>query len=438
VTLPSRYPSNFRTIVGGRLAGTFHGWWVAFAVSLAGLANLAFVNPVLSVFFEPLHDEFGWSRGAIAGALSGGTLLGAVISPFVGRLLDRHGARVALALSALVMGLSLIILALSNELWQFYMLYGLGRALVIGVVGLASTVTLANWFIRSRGRATAIVLLGGRLGMALGPPFALLMIGWVGWRGAFIALGLVALLVGVLPAWLLISRRPEDVGLRPDGDREPSVADAAEIARLRSRDPLWSTSEALRTPAFWLLTFGTAQIFAVSGAVNLSIIPHLQDRGLSSSSAVSVATVWAFCGMAGGMLGGALTQRFFVRFPLAITMVASAVGLAWLTVVDGQVSAYAFAVYQGITFGAQMSLNQVVLSEYFGRWSVGAISGLTQPVQWILGAAGPVVASVSFDVSGSYASIFAIYVGLLMLGGVLIALAKQPVATRFGAPAPSE
>ncbi len=433
----SRNPAVLRANVGKRVSGAYHGWWVAMAVSLASLGNVAFVNPVLSIFFDPLHQEFGWSRGAIAGALSTGTLIGAFISPFVGRRLDRYGARGALAVSALVMSASLMLLAFANALWQFYALYSIGRALVIGVVGLASTVTIANWFIRDRGRATAIVLLGGRLGMALGPVFALLMIDWFGWRGAYVALGLVALIMGFLPTWFLVRRRPEDMGLRPDGDREPTAAAAAEIAILRSKDPLWSAKEALHTPAFWLLMFGTAQIFAVSGAVNLSIIPHLQDRGLSSSAAVSVITVWAFCGIGGGILGSEMAQRYFVRFPLAVTMVASAIGLGWLIVIDGQLSAYGWAVFHGVTFGAQMSLNQIVPSEYFGRWSVGAISGLTQPVQWILGAAGPVIASVAFDVTGSYSFIFTIYIGLLVLGGVLIAMARKPVATRFGAPAPA-
>lgn len=437
MTLLSRNPAVLRANVGRRVSGAYYGWWVAVAVSLASLGNVAFVNPVLSIFFDPLHREFGWSRGAIAGALSTGTLLGAFISPVVGRKLDRYGARGFLVISALVMAASLALLAFANALWQFYALYSLGRSLVIGVVGLASTVTIANWFIRDRGRATAIVLLGGRLGMALGPVFALLMIDWFGWRGAYISLSLVALLMGFVPAWFLIRRRTEDMGLRPDGDREPTPSAAVEIAALRAKDPLWSAKEALHTPAFWLLMFGTAQIFAVSGAVNLSIIPHLQDRGLGSSTAVSVITVWAFCGIAGGMLGSEMAQRFFVRYPLSVTMVASALGLAWLIVVDGQVSAYCWAVFHGVTFGAQMSLNQIVPSEYFGRWSVGAISGMTQPVQWILGAAGPVIASVSFDMAGSYTFIFTVYIGLLVLGGVLIGLAKKPMATRFGAPEPS-
>lgn len=431
MALLSRSPAVLRRNVGERVSGAYHGWWVAIAVSFAGLANLAFVNPVLSIFFDPLHDEFGWSRGQIAGALSTGTLLGAFMSPFVGRVLDKRGARGAMAFSALVMSVCLLILAFASQLWQFYVLYSIGRGLVIGVVGLASTVTIANWFIRSRGRATAIVLLGGRLAMALGPVFALMMISWFGWRGAYVGLGIIALAFGFLPAWWLIRRRPEDMGLRPDGDSEATVAAAR---ALPSNDPLWSTKEALHTPAFWLLMFGTAQIFAVSGAVNLSIIPHLQDRGLSEGSAVSVVTIWAFCGIAGGMLGSELAQRFFVRYPLALTMVASGLGLAWLILIDGQASAYGWAVFHGTTFGAQMSLNQVVPSEYFGRWSVGSISGLTQPVQWILGAAGPVIASVSFDMAGSYGPIFTIYIGLLILGGVLIGLAKKPVATRFGAP----
>jgi sugar phosphate permease len=418
--------------VRARVSGVYRGWWVALAVSAIAYAESPFVNPVLGVLMNPLQDEFGWSRGLIAGGLSIGTLVGALITPVVGPLLDRHGGRVFMAGSCLVMATVLFLMAGMQNAWQYYLLYGLGRALVIGVVGVCCTVTIANWFIRNRGRATAIQLVGSRGGMALTPILTLLAVQGFGWRAACVALGCLTLTFGFLPALLVIRRRPEDAGLRPDG---LAPGERLELVNRRGRrvsDARWPVRTVVRLPAFWLLVGGTSSIFAVSGAVNLSMIPHFEDRGLGAGVAVSVVTVWALMGVAGGMLGSEAVQRFGIRWPLVVSMFVTGGGLAWLIFVDSLWMAYAFAVVHGLAFGAQMPLSQVVYAEYFGRWTLGAIAGITAPAQWILGAGGPFIASSCYDLLGSYTVIFSAYVATSAVGGLLCFLARQPAPADHG------
>lgn len=428
----SASPARFQ-----RLRGAYMGWWVAAAVGMVAFSRVAFFNPVLGVFIEPLEEEFGWSRATIAGAVSMGTLLGAVLAPLLGRFIDRHGGRLFMVGSIIVMSGMLMLLALVQEVWQFYLFYGVGRAIVTGVLDIAIAVTIANWFIRQRGRAMGLVLVGTRGAMAVMPLIILLFLATLGWRASWLALGVLVLVATLLPTWFLVKRRPEDMGLRPDGDPDwespapaategPSTAAAAPPGPA-PEDPHWSAREAIRTRAFWLLLFGTSQLFLVGGAVNLTMVSHLQDNGLGESTAITVLTVWAAVGIVGGLIGGELRQRIPIRFALPGVILVSASALAFFITVDTVWMAYVFAGWHGLAFGAQLPLNQISFPDYFGRWSVGAIRGVTAPVQFGLNAVGPLLAGFMFDASGSYDLIYGVFVGLLIFGALLILASSPPV-----------
>ena len=396
------------------------GWWIVGAVSLVAFSRVAFFNPVLGIFIEPLEDEFGWSRATIAGAISVGTLAGAAATPLLGPLVDRWGGRPFMVSGVLVLGVLLLLLSTVQSVWQFYLLFGAGRAVVTAVLDIAITVTIANWFIRSRGRAIALTLVGTRGGMAVMPLIVLVLISVSGWRAAWAALGVLVLVLGVAPAWALVRRRPEDVGLRPDGRVTPPTVEDADA------DPHWSVREAIHTRAFWLLLLGTAQLFLIGGAVNLTFISHLQDNGLSRNTAVTVLTLWAVMGIVGGLMAGEVRQRMPVRKALPVAILFSAGALVWLIFVNAVWMGYVFAIWHGLAFGVQLPLNQIAFPDYFGRWTVGAIRGITAPVQWGLNAVGPLLAGLVFDARGTYDPIYAVFVGLYMVGAALIFSARVP------------
>ena len=194
------------------------------------------------------------------------------------------------------MAVGLLLLAEQRELWQFYVLFAFGRALAMGALSAAAVVAVSTWFIRRRSLAVALGTLGIRVGGAVLPLLAALVISARGWPDGFRALALMMLLVTVVPPLLLLRRRPEDLGLRPDGDPLPRDA-AARLAATRL-DPDWTLPAAIRTRAYWLV--GLA-IFG-NGAIHFHLIPHLVDQGLSTTDAAIVVTVMSISGAGGALI----------------------------------------------------------------------------------------------------------------------------------------
>ena len=425
----ARQPGEMHRFLANRRG--YAGWWVAGAVGMVAFSRVAFLNPILGIFVEPLEQEFGWTRTEIAGALSVGTLIGGLSAPFIGPLVDRWGGRRFMVGAGLTLGVLLLLLATTQALWQFYILFGAGRAVVTGILDIAILVTLSNWFIRRRGRAMGLVMVGTRSGIALMPLVVLLFLSIADWRAGFAALGILILLLAVAPPYLLVRRRPEDLGLVPDGDRPARSPGAS--ASSASLDPRWQVRQVLRTRAFWLLLLGTTHLVFVSGATSFSMASHLQDKGLSQATAISVITVWATVGIAGGLLGGELRERMGVRIALPLVMLATTLGLGLLIAVENVWMAYLFAVLHGLAFGAQLPLNQIVFADYFGRWSIGAIRGISAPVRLGVNAAGPVTAALVFDARGSFDLIFAVFIALMLLAATFILLAGRPPTPPNGA-----
>ena len=406
-------------------AGLYRGWWVLLALGLVAFSRVAFFNPVLGIFIQPLQDEFGWSRATIAGALTLGTLLGALAAPVVGPLIDRYGSRYFAAAAIAILGILLALLSAVEEVWQFYGLYAFGRAIAVGVLEIALAATVANWFIRRRGRAMGLLSVGTRAGMALTPLVVLLFISLFDWRAAFLALGVLIVVVALVPSWRWIRRRPEDLGLRPDGDRP--AARLATAAAGAAHDPRWTVGEAIRTRPFWLLLIGSSALMFVNGAVNLSMASHLEDNGIGRGAAIAVITLWAVMGMVGGVVGGELRERVAIRLALPASVLFLAGGIVMLLAVQNVWMAFLFAIGHGLAFGALLPLLQVIFADYFGRWSVGAIRGVTAPVQFGVNALGPLAATLVFDSRGSYDLIFVVFVLLALAAALLFLFARPPV-----------
>src|SRR4051812_10742102 len=235
----------------------FYGWLlvvVAFVTMALGVnARTAF-----SLLFPAILGEFGWDRGVTAGAFSFGFLVSAGVTPFVGRLTHLRGPRIVVELGVVTMGAGLILASLIREPWQLYLTLGVLAG--GGVNCLAYTVQslyLTNWFVRRRGLAISIAFSGVGAGSITILPWFAGLIDTTGWRSACLSLGIL-LLVLLGPLNLLLRRRPQDMGLRPDGlirdgasaDRAGNIVDPAWAA------VDWTLRRALRTRRFWWLSAG--------------------------------------------------------------------------------------------------------------------------------------------------------------------------------------
>ena len=404
----------------------FLGWTVVAVAALVAFTEVAFFNPVLGVYIPEFEREFGWSRTEISLAVTVGSLAGAAIAPFSGPLIDRHGGKLFIAIGTSIMVVALVCLGFMQQEWQFFIIYAVGRGMTGGLIGLAASVTVSKWFIRRRGFAVGVTSLGTRIGFAIMPIGVQLIIGAWGWRtSAFVLAGIVATF-GVLPALKWLHPRPEAMGLHPDGDpgEEPLPAGATP---LRPREENWTRHQALRTPAFWLITLALSLQNWAGGAINLHQIPHLVDRGLAAEAAALIISLVAVFAAGGALLEGVLDARIGPRRTMAAGLVGSAIGMVVLMNVSTLPMGMLFAVSYGVAFGLMVTSSQIVFADYFGRHALGSIRGAAAPFQMTLNAIGPIVGGLAYDHTGSYLAAFIPFTFAYLIAAGALIIAKRPI-----------
>lgn len=386
----------------------FYGWVVLGCICLAGFARQGPAVAVLSIFVVPMTDAFGWSRTEMSGAVSLGGVLAAIISPMVGPFVDRRGARLVLCLAVAGIGIACMALSFTQSLLVFYLLFCFARMTWAGPFDLGLYGALNNWFVARRAIATSIATLAQMSGLVVLPLVAQFAMTGADWRAGWIAVGATVLIVGFVPCWLLLVRRPEDVGLQPDRLADGTVTTLAE--------PRWSRAEAMRTPAFWLLSLYTVLVFPVQAGVSLHQAPHLIERGIPPVQAAAVIAFFSAMSAVASLGIGFLPRRWPVRNLMAVSAACLGVGSFGLIGVSSAVSACLPAGLFGLGIGGVMMLLPMAWADYFGRESYGAIRGVALTMQVTAQAAGPLVSGLLRDSSGNYSM-------SLMLFGVLAALA---------------
>ena len=293
----------------------FYGWVILGCLCCAGFSRQGPAVATLSIFVEPLTREFGWSRAALSGAVSLGGVLAAVASPLIGPLVDRYGSRVALSLAVLVTGAAMLLLSLTQSLLVFYLLFCVARMNWAGPFDLAIYGAVNNWFVARRPFATSVVTVAQAVGLVAMPLIAQLAMQHSSWRSGWLAIGSLTLLVGFLPVWLLMVRRPEDLGLAPD--RQP----AADIATRQPllEEPSFSRREAVGTTAFWLLLLYTVLAYPVQAGVSLHQAAHLIERGVAPTIAATIVSAFSLMSAAASLACGFLPRSLPIRYLLAVT-----------------------------------------------------------------------------------------------------------------------
>lgn len=253
----------------------FYGWVV---VGVSGLvfAVVRGINDSFGVFLVAFVEEFGWSRAAVAGAFSFGRAVEGTVSVAIGMLSDRLGLRRLVPICTCLMGLSLLMASRIDSIWMLYISYGLVFAIGITSVGdLPHLPVISRWFIRKRGTAIGIAMAGMGLGIFLVVPLTQVLILHLGWRWAYIAPAVFAVVTIIPPTLLFQRERPKDMGLLADGEVSDEPALRAGTIGLTYRRPLsaprdWTLRRALATPTLWLL-FAT-RVMTPLGM--MMVVPH--------------------------------------------------------------------------------------------------------------------------------------------------------------------
>ena len=436
--------------VGMRLwpKSLYYGWVVAGASGSIGFANAASAISILTIFVVPMSEEFGWGRTEIAGATTLGAILGAVLAPFIGRLVDRFGSRLTLVIGGSIIGLGCVYLSLMQTLLGFYVAFTVSRIADQGGVKIGASVAAGKWFQRYRGRATGLVFLVETVGVIALAPLTQLVIGQWGWRSAWLMLAAVMFALGVVPCALWVRRQPEDMGLAVDGDSPPvvrqahherTVSDHARAvaehertvadgetpgAEITVEERSLTLRDAARTPAFWI---ALASLFLGSNAVSgpgLHLVPYLTERGLSATAAVGAISVMATAGAAGAMLSGIAADRLSPRWLMVALYLMSAAALLLLVGTDTLAETYAVVILMGLIGTGINTLAPLMWAANYGRGSLGAIHGVGRASQVMGFAVGPLVSGIAYDSTGTYREVFLALAGVALVASGLMAAAR--------------
>ncbi len=408
--------------------GVFYGWWIVIAGSISqGYTSGAFWQG-FGAFFDPIVDQFGWSRATTSAAVSLQRTESGMVSPFVGWFIDRFGPRRVMLAGIVATGLGFIMLSRINSLWQFYLAFTIITLGLSFGTFLVITTTVANWFVSKRTRAMSIMSAGSAIGGLLVPALVWL-IATTDWRTGLLAVGIGFWVMGI-PVSLVMRSRPEDYNLLPDGTpSEGAWVAGDDTSRHAGRmEATYTTREAMRTRVFWqlVLAMGMGQLI-ISATVHQ--IPALASFGISRGVAGLVILGVSLMSLAGriaaGWLGDSLDKRHFI----AVSFSLQFIGTLIFAYTSSNWHLIGFIVFWGIGFGASIPVRFAMLADYFGRRSFGTIMGIMMTLSTLFGVIGPVFVGWMFDVRGNYREPF-----LIMAASIVVSIPLILTLTKPGVP----
>ena len=419
----------------GRLAKrrVYYGWYIVGVVLAGGIPRVGLNGSFFGIFLKPLSEEFGWTRSEVAMAVTIGTLIAAGLGIYLGRVLDRFGPRWMMAGGFALLAGSYFGLAFVNSLVAFYLIYAIGRAMMQSATGHTLMYALVSkWFVRRRATAISAATLGGYMGGILLAPVTQGIIDAASWRHAYVFFGVLTIFMAVIPALLLLRRVPEDLGLLPDGEvHEPEAIGVTRgagtnAAPKRREGPSLTLRDAVRTPAFWLLTMMVMVTSTAMTAITFHMVPHFSDVGVSNAGAATSVSLLTVGSLASVFVWGRLADRLNPKLMLTTALVLLEVGAVLVAVSTTALDAYVSSAIFGVGMSGYLLLSEVVWADFFGRRHLGSIRGATMSLQLVGNASGSLIAALMFDISGSYSGAFKMIFVLYAVSFLVLLVARRP------------
>ena len=377
-----------------------------------GVSQYAF-----GLFIPPLEETFGWTRTEISASLSFAAV-GGLAAPLLGRAMDRFGTRPIIVLSLATFGLSFCLRPLMTELWHWYALSLMQFITFAGATVLPPGKLVAAWFPRTRGRMVGLTVTGNNIGGLVMPVLIAALLAAMSWREASVVLGVVAFAVAGVA--LLVIRET------PSAAHDPRAAPPASML------PERSVRETVRTRAFYAvfaaITLGT---FTYS-TILPHLFAHLVNEGMSNASALSTLSTFAVAGVGGKLLFGWMSEHYGARRTTMVNLLGQAVFTALLAGAHGAGVLAIAAPLFGLFMGGFGVLHTLLILESFGVRYFGSVMGLVNLGTVISFGIGPLLAGMSYDITGDYGAAFFIVSGFFVASAVLLTFAR-PRAWEAGA-----
>lgn len=399
----------------------FYYGWIIVAV---GTLGMWMTSPgqtyVFSVFIDWFIVDLGISRTLVSSLYMVGTLLASMSLPFVGRFFDRHGSRRTVVWVSL--GLGLATMAMSQVNGPVFLFFGilLLRGLGQGSLQMSSDNAIAQWFIKNRGKAIGVASLGASMAMGVFPLITLAIIDGVGWRRAYVVLGIIVLTT-ILPAAAAFLRdRPEDFGLIPDG----GSVDSDEVQP--TIEEHWRLKEAVRTPAFWIISLSIIMISAIGTGLMFHQISIFDSAGLDAQLAAANYFPIALFAALATVVTGFLLDRVRKALVLVVAMLFLAGSLVMVQLMNSASTAFAYGVTLGIAQGMFRPIGSVLLPGFFGRRYLGEIMGFVSMLTAGASAFGPFPMGMAFDLFGGYNEVLRLFMVFPLVMAVASLFLKRP------------
>jgi MFS family permease len=399
---------------------------VASAAFLVATVSIGSYQYIFGLFIEPLETEFGWSRTQISASLSF-VALGTLTGPFVGIMIDKHGAKPVMLISVALTGLSFLLRPFMTELWHFYAISALQFVAFNGTVMLPAGRLVGIWFKKNKGRALGLTMMGNNFGgLALTPIIGLVLV-VSSWQAAYYVVAGMFLIAFVYTFVFVDENPPPDEvtsGDVPQGTGRP-------IPRRGLPQLTGATMhEALRSRNFYIL----AIIIPIGSLAFAVLLPHMianfTHAGISVRTATGALSMLAAGGMLGKVVFGMLGERISGRNAMMISFSVTIVGIVLMLDPGPIALVWVSSALFGFGMGAFGPLYTLVVQDNFGLRSYGAISGLLSLTSGVTFAAGPILGGLTYDLTDTYWPAFGGVAAVIGVGVLLLTQIRPPAARK--------
>ena len=401
-----------------------YGWVVVAAAFIITFVTCG-VNFSYGVFFLPIVNEFGWSRGLASAVMLVAGITYAVTLPFTGIMADRYGYKWVLAVSAGFLSLGLMLSSQIQELWQLYVFTGLLVGLSISASFAIPVALVSLWFTRRQGLALGVATLGISLGTAIIPLLISYLISSTGWRPALLTAG-IAVAILCIPATLLMRNPPRNIqSVSGAGDQESSAARKDSPSDL---DTGLTVSQSLRTGQFWMLFIMFLLFLSSLGLIMLHLVPYAVDSSIDPLKAALLLTLIGIFGIAGRLASGVLSDKVGIKPIMLFCTVLLGLNIAFIALYNEPWAFYVFAAVYGISYSGFVTQMVRITRKVFGGKALGSVFGALMVSDGIGFGVGPWVAGNIYDATGSYQSSFLAAAAGLAVATILVVIVKPAIA----------
>ena len=384
----------------------FYGWVIVATMFAVNFSTMATGTLNYGLFVLPMQSELGLSRATFGWMQTTRRLSAGALSFAVGWLIDRYGPRVYIPVAASMIGGCLILVGMSSHAWQFILLFAL-----VGVSGLAApngivtSVPVAKWFVRKRGRALALSTAGLGISGIVFLPVTQWLIDGYGWRSSWQILALLFMVISIPASALFLRRQPEDMGLRVDGDPPDAPEDDSTLSqpyRPTVEEPVWTVRQAFRTATMWKLVAVFALAGVAQGGASFHRIPYFVEKAYDP-----LLVSWSFAADAGGaaalaLVSGWLADRIPIRFLAAVSFLGFIIAILLMIYVASAEMMFLSTIVFGCSVGVGMIVHTYIFAAYYGRAFLGSIRGIVMPVNLLSAGLGAPLVGYLHDYAGSY------------------------------------